>query len=54
MSLALKCGACLEYGRERMSTNTSIPCSFNRLANFFAEWLECPIVKTNLLLSAAG
>jgi len=45
MSLALKCGACLEYGCERMSATTSIPCCFNRPTNFAAEWLEWPIVK---------
>jgi hypothetical protein len=42
----LKCGACLEYGRERVSTRTSIPYPFNRPASFSAEWLECPIVNT--------
>ena len=47
MSLALKCGACPEYGRERVSTRTSMLCSFKRPTNFFAEWLECPIVKTD-------
>jgi hypothetical protein len=31
-----------------VSTRTSISCSFNRPTNFFAEWLECPIVKTDL------
>ncbi len=45
MSLALKCGACLEYGCERTSATSSIPCRFNRPTNFSAEWLEWPIVK---------
>src|SRR5215204_4021426 len=52
MAVALNCGACLEYGRERMSTRTSIPCLLNRTVNFSAEWLECPIVKTDPRLSA--
>jgi hypothetical protein len=52
MPLALNCGACLEYGRERMSTKTSIPCLLNRKANFSAEWLECPTVNTDPRLSA--
>jgi hypothetical protein len=43
---ALKRGACLEYGWERVSTRTSIPYSFNKLTNFPAEWLECPMVNT--------
>jgi hypothetical protein len=45
ISLALKCGAYLEYGCERVSTRISIPYPFNRMANSSAEWLECPIVK---------
>src|SRR5919202_5048679 len=44
----LKCGACLEYGRERTSTRASILCPSNSPTNFFAVWLECPIVKTDL------
>ena len=47
MPLALNCGACLEYGRERMSTRTSILCLFNSAASLSAEWLECPIVNTS-------
>jgi hypothetical protein len=52
MVRALKCGACPEYGCERVSTRTSISCSFNRLVNFSAEWFECPIVKTDPPFSA--
>jgi hypothetical protein len=45
-SSMLKCGACLEYGCERVSARTSTLCPTNRPTNFFAEWLEWPIVKT--------
>ena len=47
MPPALNCGACLEYGCERVSTRTSIPYLFNRPASLSAEWLECPTVKTD-------
>jgi hypothetical protein len=36
-----------------VSTRTSIPYDFSRPASFSAEWLECPIVKTDLGLSAS-
>src|SRR5215212_11565514 len=48
---ALKRGACLEYGCERMSTRTSIPYAFNKLRNFSVEWLEWPTVNTRLLFT---